>query len=1041
MTPSFGRILLALSLAAVLAGCPDDPQPQTDGGTDAGEVADAGTDAGIDLPDAGGGDEDGGVPPELTLQRVLPPRAPTTGGVQTTFQGSGFVRGTGERVTEAKARTTIKFGSNIVQDFQIIDDGTIDVRVPPGKVGLGNVTITNDNGEFTCKGCFTYFEEVVLKSVSPKEGPLRGGTEVTLTGQGFTDELMVLFGSQLVAEPFLVSSTEVRVIAPRGVETGPVDITVYSKNGVGVQRRVFRYFDDLRITEVTPPVGPLAGGDEITILGSGFEGATAVSIGGFVAQPFTVHDGGRITVTVPPATAAGAADLTVTTPRDTWTVRNGYTYVSGSGFVVHGVFPHVGPAAGGNVVTFTGEGFDTPGLQFLVDGAVATAQVLSENVAKVTVPPRSGDRIVGVGLQAGAQTWSTPYRYTYGLSVAGLSPNRGPLGGGTVTQLTGAGLPDDLVVHVGARSAAVSAGTSETERSLTTPKGQGGGAVAVWAYEASDPQNEFTLPAAFTFDEPLTVGGLQPNRGAIAGGTLVSVLGSGFGEGTIVRIGGQVAKDIKVVDAHTLSCRTPKGEVGSVDVRVERAGQGDDLPGGFSYFDPRSISGGLSGGPLTGTLNVTVLDQSPGFQGAPVPLATVMLGADSHTPFQGVTDARGQITFSDPSLVKAQTVTAFKDGYASVTVTSVNAENVTVYIARVGGDGSPGSPPPGPPPSVISGRVTGFKPPRILNSNESLEARVFVSQNSLYASAPFRAPPNRQGQKWQVTKEGGEYLVLTSAGLRAVYAVLGVYDRVTQNFEPFLMGIKRGVTVTSDKPATNMDIILDMHLDMTVPVTVDGPLTFTDAVTGESVAANNDLYGFLDLGAEGFIPNPNNWGVGTTSFTSVSSNANTLSFPHFPRLDGSNFIFMNLSLAPEGSPYSIYYRRQPGDLTKGLTIGPMLPTLRVTHPTSTAAWNGTITWARDPGPAADIHQVLVLKPTLAGAVTLWSVMLPGSDTQVTLPPAAVQKLRTEEAGNTLFVQVLSSRSPKFSYNQWTYDTLSGVTWSSYTLALSDGFVP
>ena len=41
----------------------------------------------------------------------------------------------------------------------------------------------------------------------------------------------------------------------------------------------------------------------------------------------------------------------------------------------------------------------------------------------------------------------------------------------------------------------------------------------------------------------------------------------------------------------------------------------------------------------------------------------------------------------------------------------------------------------------------------------------------------------------------------------------------------------------------------------------------------------------------------------------------------------------------------------------------------------------------------------------------------------------------------LFVVILASRSPKFAYNQWTYDSLSGVTWSSFTISVSTGFVP
>ena len=56
-------------------------------------------------------------------------------------------------------------------------------------------------------------------------------------------------------------------------------------------------------------------------------------------------------------------------------------------------------------------------------------------------------------------------------------------------------------------------------------------------------------------------------------------------------------------------------------------------------------------------------------------------------------------------------------------------------------------------------------------------------------------------------------------------------------------------------------------------------------------------------------------------------------------------------------------------------------------------------------------------------------------------PPAVQKLRNDYAGKTMQVEILASRSPKFSYNQWTYDTLSGVTWSSFTVTDSSTFQP
>ena len=686
---------LVFSLSVALLGCPGEDTSADAGTRDAG--FDGGVDAGV--PDAGqpdAGDLDGGVLPELAILKVLPPRAPTTGNVQVLLQGSGFVAGVAETATGAKQKTTLTVGSNPVIDFQIIDDQTLDMRVPPGQAGLTNITLKNDRGELVCKGCFTYFDEVFLTSVTPAEGPLAGGNEVTLKGGGFTPELQILFGQVSAAEFIFDSPNQIRVKVPRGTALDAVDVTAFSKNGVGVLRRAYRYQEDLRISAIAPLTGPLAGGTNITLTGKGFTGATGVTIGGVPATNVTVVSDTQLTATTPAVTAAGAFPVTVTTPRESWTVRDGFSYVSGAGFAVYGVFPHVGSQAGGNTVTLTGEGLDSGGLVVTIGGVAATVVAANESTARVTVPARTGGRKVDVTATAGAQTSTRPGGYTYRLELGSISPNRGPQLGGTVASIVGVALPADAEVFLGSSKAQVQMVGGETSIALTTPKGQGGRGTDVLVREAGDPENEAVLPGAFTFDEAISVGRVQPDRGAISGGTLVTVLGAGFGEGTLVSFAGQVAKDIKVIDAHTLTCRIPRGDTGAVDVGVRRLTESDTLEGGFSYYDPRSISGGLSGGPLTGTLNISVMDSTQGFFGLPVQQATVVLGLDPFTPFQGLTDGRGQLTFSDPALVKAQTVTVFKEGYESVTVTSVNATNLSVFVARTGGgEGSPGSPPPG----------------------------------------------------------------------------------------------------------------------------------------------------------------------------------------------------------------------------------------------------------------------------------------------------------------------------------------------------------
>ena len=1035
---SLPRWAAPLLLASLVSGCSCGPRQPI--------IVDAGEDAGFDAgePDAGNdagvfdaGFVDAGPPPVLKILKVLPPRGGSAGGTNVLLQGSGFIRDFSTRGTDAKKVTTLKFGSNSVIDYQIIDDGTLELRSPPGTAGPAHVVMTNPLGTFTCNSCFTYFDELIVNGINPKEGTLAGGNEVIIDGQGFTPDVEVLFGVFSSPKVTFVTTTRLKVLVPRGQLADLVDVTVYNKNGVANARRVYQYFENLRIAGVAPLTGPIAGGTTVTITGKGFSNATSIKFGGVNAMSFTVVSDTVATAVSPGAAAVGAVDLSLTTPRDSWIAKKAFTYFDPAGaFTAFSVFPHV--ARPGDTVTLTGQALDSAGLTVTLGGVPAVVGATTFSTATLTIPARgAAARKSDVVAQAGASTATLPQGFTWRLGVAAVAPSFGPAVGGTQVMVTGAALPADAETFFGALKGTAATVSGESALTVTTPSGSGGFASDVNVREAGDFENEAVLKAAFTFEQPLSIGRVQPERGAIAGNTLVTVLGAGFRDGVTLSFGPNKAKDVKIVDSHTITCRTPKGETaGVVDVQVARLTAHDELLGGFSYYDPRSISGGLSGGPLTGTLNISVLDSTQGFYGAPVPLATVMLGIDANTPFQGLTDARGQLTFSDASLVKAQVVTVFKDGYESATVTNVNAENLTVFIARTsGGEGSPGNPPPGPPRSQIAGRVTGFKAPRVLASNEKLEARVFVATSSLFSGPPLGGTPSRAGEKWQVVADGGEYLVLTNAGLHATYAVLGIVNTVAASFTPFVMGVRRGITTSPDNPAVNQDIILDMHLDLTVPVTVDSPLSFPGMFGPEP--GTNSLYAWLDLGAEGFVPNPNNWATGTGQSSSIFSAGTMQSFPNFPHLDGSNFIFLNECAGAQFYPVSYYFRRQPGDLSLGVTIGPMLPAPEITQPNGT--FNGTLSWNLAAGPTADIHQVQILKPTLAGNVTVWSVVLPGSEKTVVLPAPAVTKLRNEEAGNQLFVVIYSSRSPKFAYNQWTYDTLSGVSWSSFTISLSNGF--
>jgi len=1022
-----GRARLSVLLLCLLAACGGERRPGLDGGVseDAGNQGPG--DAG--RPDAGpmDGGTDAGVLPPPHILGVLPARGESGGGTWGTLRGSGYLRGVASSTTEAARRTVLKVGGVLVRDFQIIDDTLLELRTPPGPAGPASITLENPRGLAVCDGCFTWFEPLTVRTLSPESGSLAGGNIVTLMGSGFTEETRVLIGASSSPRVTRLSSTELRALVPRGRAADSVEVRVYGGGGGGSLRRAYRYVEDLRITDVAPLTGPLGGGTSVVLSGQGFEGATAVLFGGTPAASFTVEGSTRITATTPPGTKLGAVEVRVVTPREAWTVRGGFTYVDAAGsFALYGVFPHVGARVDGTV-TLTGQGLDAPGLSVAFGGepvAVAPGAV-TPTTAIVAVPSRGTlPRIVTVTATQGPASASLQDGYTFRLALAAVTPSSGPLQGGTDSLLEGAQLPPDARVSVGALEALSASVESETRLRLTSPPGASGPASDLHVQSASDPENEAVLPAAFQYEAPLMLGQVEPAQGAIAGGTLVTLRGEGLEAGTTVTFGGEPARDVQRVDVHTLTCRTPPSSLGTVEVAAVRGSSRAVLAQGFTFFDPRG-PGGLSGASFTGTLNVTVLDSSFGAYGAPVPGARVMLGTDPATPFQGSTDTRGQLTFSDTRLAGAQMVTAFKEGYDAITVTGIRAENLTVFLRRIGSEVNPGDPPI-PPTAVITGRVLGFKPPRPLAPDEELEARIFVAQSSPAGGPPFGGVGDRTADTWKLRVDGASFRVHAQPGLRAVYAVLGVV-RGTE-FEPYLLGLHRGIIASSTRIAEGRDVVLDMHLDVTAPLTVEGP------VSVGGVPALHEVYAWLDLGSEGLVPHPSNWGTGTRLYSSVTGPGPQLTFPFFPRLEGSSFLFLDLLRGATAYPQSLLYHRQPGALSQGVTLGPMLPLPTFTTPTRGGRFEGLVAWRAEGSATPEVQQLLLTELGPTGGPR-WTVIMPGGTAQVAMPAPALEVLRaTLPPDAVLRAELATSRVPRFQYDHWTYDTLSPVAWTAYALA-------
>lgn len=246
--------------------------------------------------------------------------------------------------------------------------------------------------------------------ISPNQGSTGGGTPVTITGTNLAGTSAVRFGSKLATNLTQVSPTEVTAVSPSG--TGTVPVTVTTPGGTSNPVSFF-YVGAPFKTGLSVVTGPLAGGNTITINGTGLSTATSVDFGGNSATPTVISDG-QINVTVPAGAAAGPVGVSVTTAGGT---NNGLSYTYVAVPTVTTLVPTSGPTSGGTTVTITGTDLgSTESVTF--GGTLAPFAAIDDTtVAAVTPPGVAGAVDVVVTNPAGSDTVVGGFTYVAGPGV------------------------------------------------------------------------------------------------------------------------------------------------------------------------------------------------------------------------------------------------------------------------------------------------------------------------------------------------------------------------------------------------------------------------------------------------------------------------------------------------------------------------------------------------------------------------------------------------------------------------------------------------
>ncbi|MFE2161159.1 IPT/TIG domain-containing protein [Streptomyces lydicus] len=266
------------------------------------------------------------------------------------------------------------------------------------------------------------------------------------------------------------------------------------------------------------------------------------------------------------------------------------------------VSPTSGSTAGGTTVTVTGTGFT--GATAVRFGATQAPSftVVSDTQITATTPLGTGTVQVTVTTPIGTSNQFVTYTYvtTPAPVLSSVSPVSGPSAGGATVTLTGTGFTGATAVRFGATPASFVV-NSATQITATAPAGSG--TVQVTVTGPGGTSNG--VPFTYTTAPVPTLTSMTPTSGPTAGGTTVTLTGTGLATASAVRFGATPAASFTVVSDTHITAVAPAG-TGTVPVTVTTSG---GTSNGISYtYSAAPILSGVSPnqGPTSGGNTVTL---------------------------------------------------------------------------------------------------------------------------------------------------------------------------------------------------------------------------------------------------------------------------------------------------------------------------------------------------------------------------------------------------------------------------------------------------
>ena len=279
---------------------------------------------------------------------------------------------------------------------------------------------------------------------------------------------------------------------------------------------------------------------------------------------------------------------------------------------VTAVDPRTGPADGGTAITITGSGFKE-GATVTIGGLPVNETTVVDDTTITGVTSGSED-LFPLDIQV-ANPDSDPVTLDNAFvyvapeveRITEINPPTGSQKGGEAVIIKGVDFVEGVVVSFFGRPATDVIVLDPNTLRVTTPAGPLG---PVNVNVRNPGEETYTDTEGFEYVDtpPRAVTAVRPAKGAGAGGTKVTIRGTGFADGATVTFGGSPARKVKVVSSTKITAVTPPGQLGEVPVGVRNPGLPVALlDGAFTYVSAPTITSiKPAKGPLEGGTTVTI---------------------------------------------------------------------------------------------------------------------------------------------------------------------------------------------------------------------------------------------------------------------------------------------------------------------------------------------------------------------------------------------------------------------------------------------------